>query len=85
MSRLNAQSLQRFWVDETPSGTIDGSNLVFTLAQTPVENAAVDVFLDGLKQIPGTDYSVSGITITFTTAPANGQLLRVDYIQARGE
>jgi len=85
MSRLNAQSLQKFWVDVTPTGTINGSNLVFTLAQTPVENDAVDVFLDGLKQTAGTDYSVSGVTITFTTAPAIGQILRVDYIQARGE
>jgi hypothetical protein len=85
MSRLNAQSLQRFWVDEIPSGAINGSNTVFTLAETPVENEAVDVFLDGLKQIPGTDYSVSGVTITFTTAPAVGQTLRVDYVQAKGE
>lgn len=85
MSRLDAQSLKKFWVDETPSGTINGSNLVFTLAETPLENEAVDVFLDGLKQIPGTDYSVSGVTITFTTAPAIGQTLRVEYIRAKGE
>lgn len=85
MSRLDAQSLKKFWEDETPSGTINGSNAVFTLAQTPLENAAVDVYLDGLKQIPTTDYSVSGSTITFVVAPAIGQTLRVDYIRSKGE
>jgi hypothetical protein len=85
MSRLDAQSLKRFWEDETPSGTINGSNLVFTLSQTPLENAAVDVYLDGLKKLPTTDYSVSGVTITFVVAPVIGQTLRVDYIRLRGE
>lgn len=85
MSRLDAQSLKKFWEDETPSGTINGTNTVFTLAQTPLENAAVDVYLDGLKQIPTTDYSVSGSTITFVTAPVVGQTLRVDYIRSKGE
>ena len=85
MSRLDAQSLKKFWVDETPSGTINGSNTVFTLAQTPVENDAVDVYVDGLKQTAGTDYSVSGVTITMTTAPAIGQTLRAEYIRAKGE
>lgn len=85
MSRLDAQSLKKFWTDETPSGAINGSNTVFTLAQSPLENEAVDVYLDGIKQIVTTDYSVSGSTITFVVAPASGQSLRVDYIRARGE
>lgn len=85
MSRLDAQSLKRFWEDETPSGLINGSNTVYTLSQTPLENAAVDVYLDGLKQIPTTDYSVSGSTITFVVAPVVGQTLRVDYIRSKGE
>lgn len=85
MSRIDAQSLKRFWEGEVPSGTINGSNTVFTLAQTPVENEAVDVYLDGLKQIPTTDYSISGTTITFVSAPVAGQNLRVDYIRSRGE
>jgi hypothetical protein len=85
MSRLDAQSLKKFWEGEIPSGTINGSNTVFTLAQTPLEGESVDVYLDGLKQIPTTDYSISGTTITFVTAPVAGQNLRVDYIRARGE
>lgn len=85
MARLDAQSLKRFWEDVTPSGLVNGSNTVFTLPETPLEAASVDVYLDGIKQIPTTDYSVSGLTITFVTAPAAGQSLRVDYIRARGE
>jgi len=85
MSRIDAQSLKRFWTDETPGGSVNGANLIFTLSQTPLENDAVDVFLDGLKQIITTDYTVSGLTITFITAPATGQLLRVDYIRSKGE
>lgn len=85
MSRLDARFLKDFWVDETPSGTINGSNTAFTLSQTPNENDSVDVYLDGLKQTSGTDYSVSGTTITFTVAPAAGQKLRVDYIRNVGE
>lgn len=85
MSRLDAISLKRFWEGETPSGLINGSNTVFTISQTPLEGETVDVFLDGLKQIPTTDYSISGTTITFVTAPVAGQNLRVDYIRARGE
>jgi hypothetical protein len=67
--------------DEVPTGAVNGVNLVFTISQTPVQNAAVDVYLNGLKQIPTTDYSVSGTTITFVVAPVIGQSLRVDYVR----
>lgn len=58
---------------ETPSGTVNGSNTVFTLAATP--SAGVLVFKNGLLQIEGTDYTISGATITFTVAPAGGSTL----------
>ena len=32
----------------------------------------VSVFVGGIQQRPGTDFTLSGSTITFTTAPANG-------------
>lgn len=85
MSTMDAKFLKRFWVDETPSGSINGSNVTFTITQTPLENAAVDVYLDGLKLIPTTDYSISGTTITMVVAPALAQTLRVEYIQRTGE
>ena len=55
---------------ETPTGTIDGKNRVFTLAHTPA--AAPLVILNGvvLKSGSGSDYTLSGATITFTAKAA---------------
>jgi len=59
-------------VAETPTGVIDGANTEFTLSETPSGTAGVLVLLDGIMQYNGVDYSVTGDTITFTTAPATG-------------
>ena len=66
---------------ETPSGSIDGSNVSFTLSYTPTANSAVQVYLDGIfqEQGSGKDYTVSGTTITFATAPSLGQALIAIY------
>lgn len=85
MSRINAVFLKRFWVQEVPAGLVNGTNVTFVLSKTPLETESIEVFLNGLRQDPGDDYSVTGSTITFVTAPAVGQTLRVSYIQARGE
>lgn len=57
-------------VAETPGGTINGSNAVFTLANTPANTAGVIVVLNGVVQRNGADYSVAGTTVTFAQAPA---------------
>lgn len=57
-------------VNETPSGTINGSNTVFTLAGTPSSGKLI-LFLNGVYQKPTTDYTLSGNTITMVTAPAS--------------
>jgi hypothetical protein len=57
-------------VGQTFSG--DGSDTTFTLAN-PTGNAInLEVFISGVRQVPTTDYSVSGTTLTFTTAPPSG-------------
>ncbi len=56
---------------EVPSGSINGSNVTFTLANTPTTGSEM-VFLNGVLQTFTTDYSISGATITFTTAPIAG-------------
>ncbi len=53
---------------ETFSG--DDSETTFTLANTPVSVTSVTV--DGSARSAVTDYTVSGSTITFETAPATG-------------
>lgn len=59
---------------ETPTGTVDGANTTFTLANTPIANLSVIFTLDGIVQRNGSglDYTVSGTTITFVTAPVAG-------------
>lgn len=64
--------------DETPTGTIDGSNTTFTLNYTPI-NGSIKVFRGGARQTVTEDYTISGTTITFLIAPQVGEIIRVDY------
>jgi uncharacterized protein YoxC len=66
----------------TPSGTINGTNLTFTLAYTPNPLASVQLYKNGLLLAQPGDYSVSGTTITFASAattPQTGDTLVVSY------
>lgn len=64
---------------ETPNGTIT----IFTLPDSDTYvSGLIDVFLDGLQQIKTTDYSESSSsTITMVTAPATGEVLRLNYVK----
>jgi hypothetical protein len=55
---------------ETPTGTVDGSNAVFTLAHTPSPSASLAVYKNGQLMIAGAsaDYTLSTATITYATA-----------------
>ena len=68
--------------NETPAGTIDGVNAVFTLAATPVAGTE-QLYLNGIrrKEGAGNDYTISGDTITFNAGaiPITGDSLLVDY------
>lgn len=64
---------------ETPSGTVNSSNVTFTLANTPGDTDGVLVLLDGVTQYNGLDYTVSGSTITFSSAPATGSSIFAYY------
>jgi hypothetical protein len=80
-TQLNAKlSASNLIVRETPSGDVNDVNTVFTLANTPVANTE-EVFLNGLLQEPGSgnDYTISGATITFETAPNTGDRIIVSY------
>jgi hypothetical protein len=50
------------------TGTVNGTNVIFQLQAPPVAGT-VCVFLNGQLQQPGTDYSISGVTITFVAPP----------------
>ncbi len=71
----------KFITRETPSGTINGSNATFTLANTPVAGTE-HLYLNGILQDSGAgnDYTISGATITALNVPISGDKLRVSYI-----
>jgi hypothetical protein len=60
------------------SETFDGDDLTvnFTLAASAT-TASVIVSTNGVLQIPGLAYTVSGTTLTFTSAPATGDKIEV--------
>ena|SRR3990167_593564 len=56
--------------NETPTGTIDGTtgsdgNAAFTLANTPNPTGSLMLFMTGVLQLQGTDYTLVGATITY--------------------
>ncbi len=55
---------------EAPAGTMDGNNLTFTLSQMPNPAASVSVYLNGVRQTAGIDYTFSGQTISFLSGLA---------------
>lgn len=69
-----------FVFNETPSGTINGSNTFFTIANTPIAGK-VAVYLNGMLMDESDDYTISGSTITFSVAPTAGDKVRVTYIK----
>ncbi len=76
---ISVAPIVAFVTREVPSGTINSSNTVFTLAFTPTVGSE-EVFLNGILQnAGGNDYSISGATITFTNAPLTGSVILVNY------
>lgn len=71
---------------ETPSGTLNGVNATFTLAQTPAPASSLELYRNGLVQTVGVDYTLSGNTITFLTAdiPGGGETLQAYYRTTSG-
>lgn len=70
--RTDDGSSVNFADNETPSGTINGSNGAFTLAHNPSPDASIVLFLNGAQLTQGVDFTVSGTTINFSTPPDAG-------------
>lgn len=62
-----------------PIGTINGKNKTFTLRRSPLGPAVVDVYLNGLHLRVGSDYKLSGQTLTLSKAPQSTDTLDVRY------
>ena len=76
-----AANLRSFTTD-TFSG--DGSTTAFTLSETPTYANSVMVFVDGILQKETTNYSVSGATLTFTSAPDASAEIETKHMGLRG-
>lgn len=59
-----------------PSGNVDGINANFTLPVTASTNGTI-ISINGVVQLPTTSYSIAGNVITFTEAPAIGDVIDV--------
>jgi len=65
---------------ETPGGTMDGVNNMFTLANTPLGSSLM-LFLNGLYTTANLDYTLTGSTIQFAAGatPQPGDTLTASY------
>lgn len=73
-----------FVIREVPTGTINGSNATFTLANNPT-GGTEHVFVNGVLQNlgAGNDYTISTNTITFQSGaiPQTGDVVLVSYMK----
>jgi hypothetical protein len=66
--------------NETPSGSINGTNVSFTLAHAPSPVNALKLYLNGYQLVYGVDFTLSGTTITVVnTVPKAGDTIIADY------
>ncbi len=79
MSSIVGKYLAPLFVQETPSGTVNGTNTTFTLSETPASASALVLTIDGVTT---TLYTLTGSTITMNTAPTLGQILSATYVHA---
>ena len=80
LKKINASNVVAASVNRT--GTGDGSTATFTVT-SGVTVANTLVFLNGIHQRPTTDYTISGTTLTFGTAPAASDRIDVRELPAQ--
>lgn len=59
-----------FRFNEIPTGTVNGSNTAFTLANTP-RSGTLMLYTDGVRMVPTVDYTITGANITMGIAPVS--------------
>ena len=66
------------------TGTGNGSATPITLSYSVITEAELFVTLNGIAQIPGSDYTASGTTLTFSASPTVSDSILVYYFSAAG-
>ncbi len=64
--------------NETPTGSVNGTNKIFTLAHSSVGNS-LELYVNGQFMTLNEDYTLSGATITLVTAPPTTSVIRAFY------
>ena len=80
MSKVQGKWIGDIFEQEVPSGSVNGSNVSFALSFLP-HAKSVTLSVDGLIMRQTSDYSISGSTITMTTAPVLGQQIYAIYVK----
>jgi len=62
----------------SPAGDFDGLNTEFTLPSDPT-SGTLKVYLNGVRQAPGVQYTLAGAVISFTVAPYAGDWILCDF------
>ena len=68
-------------IQERDQGSGDDSTTAFGLSQTASANPQLRVYLNGLLQELTTDYTFGSNTVTFVTAPRQGQSIEILYLK----
>lgn len=79
---LASSTTNAVFVDaEIPTGTLNGTNTSFTLANPPSPGGSLTLYRNGLVQLNNVDFTLSGGTITFTAGsiPQAGDILQAYY------
>ena len=63
----------------TQSFTSDGTTLSFTLSYAPFSINSIELSINGITQIPGTNFNLSGTTITLTSAAPITSIIAIQY------
>ncbi len=66
---------------ETPSGLVNGTNAAFTLSQSPSPATSLQLYLNGLEQTAGLDFTLANSAVTFASdaIPHTGDELEAYY------
>ena len=72
MAYLGKVAINRSTGTSKDSFSGDGSETAFTMSRTVLLSTDIEVFIANVQQEPTTAYTVSGTTLTFSSAPANG-------------
>ena len=72
MAYLGKEAVNRSTGTSKDSFSGDGSTTAFTMSKSVLLVTDIEVFVDNVQQEPTTAYTVSGTTLTFDEAPANG-------------